>query len=123
MNILLWILQIALALHTIAGAVWKFSKTAEQTMPSLGAIPSGAWLALSVIEILCAIALIAPAVSGSLRVAAPIGALVIAAEMLLFCGIHIFSGNAANVGPMAYWIIVALISAFIAYGRLVMSPF
>jgi hypothetical protein len=41
MNILLWILQILLALHTAMGAVWKFSHSAEQTMPSLKAIPHG----------------------------------------------------------------------------------
>jgi hypothetical protein len=31
MNILLWILQILLALHTIVGAVWKFLNS-EQTV-------------------------------------------------------------------------------------------
>ena len=46
MNILLWVLQILLALHTAMGAVWKFSNS-EQTVPSLKAIPHGAWLTLS----------------------------------------------------------------------------
>ena len=51
MNILLWVLQILLALHTAIGAVWKFFNS-EQTVPSLKAIPHGVWLSLSVIEIL-----------------------------------------------------------------------
>jgi hypothetical protein len=42
MNILLWVLQILLALHTTMGAVWKFSHS-EQTVPSLKAIPHGVW--------------------------------------------------------------------------------
>jgi hypothetical protein len=32
MDILLWILQILLALHTIVGAVWKFSNS-ERVIP------------------------------------------------------------------------------------------
>ena len=121
MNILLWVLQGLIAIHTLAGAVWKFSKTAEQTMPSLGAIPQPVWLTMSAVEILCAIALVLPAFSASLGRFAPIGAIVIAAEMLLFCGLHIASGNGSNLGPMIYWLVVAAICGFIAYGRLVLT--
>src|SRR4051794_39784576 len=101
MNVLLWIFQILLALHTAIGAVWKFSHNPEQTMPSLKAIPNGVWLAMSAIEILCSLCLIVPALNKSLAILVPIAALCIAAEMLLFCGVHLYSGN-ANLGPMAY---------------------
>ena len=66
MNILLWVLQILLALHTAIGAVWKFFNS-EQTVPSLKAIPHGVWLSLSVIEILCSLALVLPALSQPAR--------------------------------------------------------
>lgn len=46
MNIFLWTLQILMALHTLMGAVWKFSNSVENTMPSLKAIPNGVWLAV-----------------------------------------------------------------------------
>lgn len=118
MNIFLWILQGLLALHTLAGAVWKFSKTAEQTMPSLGVIPQPIWLAMSVLEMICAIALILPALNPSFSKLVPIAAIVIAGEMLAFCAIHVVSGNAANLGPMVYWLVVAVLCSFIAYGRL-----
>jgi hypothetical protein len=121
MNILLWILQILLALHTAMGAVWKFSHSAEQTMPSLKAIPHGVWLAMSVFELLCSLALILPAFNKPLAILAPIAAVCIAAEMLLFSGLHIRSGD-ANYGPMIYWLVVAAICAFIAYGRFVLKP-
>jgi DoxX-like family len=111
MNILLWVLQILLALHTVMGAVWKFSHSAEQTMPSLKAIPHGVWLAMSVFELLCSLALILPAFNKPLAILAPIAAACIAAEMLLFSGLHIYSGD-ANYGPMIYWLVVA------AYARL-----
>jgi hypothetical protein len=118
MNILLWILQALLALHTVVGAVWKFSNAPPA--PSLGAIPHGAWLALSVIEILCAIALVVPALRGSIAVVAPIAAACIAIEMLVFCVLHMTSGD-PNTGPLIYWLVVAILCAFIAYGRFVLK--
>jgi hypothetical protein len=122
MNILLWVLQVLLAVHTAIGAVWKFSNSAEQTMPSFAAIPHGVWLSMSVIELLCALALILPAFSKSLAITAPVAAVVIAAQMLLFCGLHLYSGD-TNYGPMIYWLVVAALCAFIAYGRFVLKPY
>jgi hypothetical protein len=121
MNILLWVLQILLALHTVVGAVWKFSNSA-QTVPSLSAIPEGVWLAMSVFELLCSLGLILPAFNKRLAILAPIAAAGIAAEMLLFSALHIYSGD-PNYGSVIYWLVVAAICAFIAYGRLVLKPF
>jgi hypothetical protein len=120
-NILLWVLQVLLALHTVAGAVWKFSNS-EQTVPSLSAIPHGLWLAMSVFELLLSLALVLPAFYKPLAILAPIAALCIAAEMLLFCAVHISSGD-GTYGQMIYWLVVAAICAFIAYGRFVLKPF
>jgi len=120
MNILLWVLQGALALHTLVGAGWKVSNT-SQTMPSLKAIPHGAWLALGVFELLCAVALIVPGFIKPVTMLVPIAALCIAAEMLLFSGLHLASG-APKHGQMIYWLVVAAICGFIAYGRFVLQP-
>lgn len=122
MNILLWVLQVLLAVHTAIGAVWKFSHSAAQTMPSLGAIPGWAWLTMSIVELLCVLGLILPAFNKSLGQLAPIAAVLIAAEMLLFCILHVSSG-ASDYGPVTYWLIVAAVCAFIAYGRFVLKPF
>lgn len=121
MNILLWVFQILLALHTAIGAVWKFSNTAEQTMPSLSAIPQAAWLGLSVVELLCSLCLILPAFNKSLAILAPVAATIIAAEMLMFSGLHIYSSD-PKYGPMIYWLVVAALCAFIAYGRYALKP-
>jgi len=120
MNIFLWILQAILALHTIMGAVWKFSNT-EQAAGTLKAIPHGVWLGLSVIELLCAVGLIIPALNKSMSGLAPIAAVVIAAEMLLFCAVNLSSG-APDSGQMIYWLVVAAICVFIAFGRFKLSP-
>lgn len=121
MNIFLWILQVLLALHTAIGAVWKFSNT-EQAVPTLKAIPHEMWLALSVVELLCCVGLVLPALSRSLGYLVPVAAALIAAEMLLFCGLHLAAGPADN-GPLVYWLVVAAICGFIAYGRLALKPF
>jgi hypothetical protein len=120
MNVLLWVLQILLALHTVMGAVWKFSHS-EQDVPSLKAIPHGLWKALIVVELLCAVALIVPAFSKPLGILAPIAATLIAVEMLMFTGVHLSSG-ATSHGQMIYWLVVAAICGFIAYGRFVLNP-
>jgi uncharacterized membrane protein len=120
MNIFLWISQIVLALHTLMGAVWKYSNT-EKSLPSLSAIPHGVWLAMGVIEVLCSLALVVPAFNKSLAMLIPIAAGVIAAEMLLFCILHLQSGD-PNHGQLVYWLVVAAFCAFIIYGRIALKP-
>jgi len=122
MNILLWTLQILLAIHTLIGAVWKFSNSAEQTMPSLKAIPNGVWLGMAGVEILISLGLVFPAFSKALAVLVPIAAICIVVEMLVFCGLHVAAGNKES-GPIIYWLVVAALAAFVAYGRFSLKPF
>jgi hypothetical protein len=120
MNILLWTLQILLALHTIMGAIWKYSNS-EQSVASLKAIPHGLWLGLGIVELACAAGLVLPLLVKSMGGLAPIAALVIAAEMALFCVVHLISGD-PNRGQLVYWLVVAAVCAFIAYGRFMVKP-
>jgi xanthine/uracil/vitamin C permease (AzgA family) len=120
MNVFLWILQISLALHTVVGAVWKLSNS-EQAVPSLAAIPHGMWLGLIPWELLCGLGLVLPALRAVPPLLAPIAAAGIAAEMLLFSGVHLSSGDAKHA-PMIYWLVVAAVCALIVYGRLSLKP-
>ncbi len=120
MNVFLSFLQILLALHTAVGAVWK-SSNSEQAMPSLGAIPHGVWQSMTVLELLCAVALIIPLFDKRAAILAPIAAGFVAAEMLFFSGVHLAFGS-TSIGPVIYWLVVAAVSAFIVYGRLVLKP-
>lgn len=121
MNVLLWVLQVLLALHTAMGAVWKFSNS-EQGVPSLAALPHGVWSALSGLELLCAVMLVLPALKPlrpRLGVIAPIAAACITAEMVLFSGVHLASA-VTDHSELIYWLVVAGFCAFIAVGRLVL---
>ncbi len=120
MNIVLWVLQALLALHTVVGAIWKVSNP-PQTVPSLQAIPQGAWLALALIELVCAFGLILPAMNRRWAIVAPISAAVIAAEMLLFSVVHLGSGL-ADPTRLIYWLVTGALCALLAIGRFVVRP-
>jgi hypothetical protein len=120
MNMLLWVLQVLLALHTGMGALWK-AVNPEQTVASLKAIPHRVWLALVVIEIICSVCLIIPIFNKRLARLAPIAAIVIALEMLFYCAVHLKSGD-PHQAELIYWLVVAAVCAFIAYGRFVRDP-
>lgn len=121
MNIVLWVFQILMALHTLIGAIWKFSNSAEATMPSLKAIGNSLWIAMGGFEILFSICLVVPLVYKPLAFLAPTAAVLIAAEMLLFTALHFSSGDSGR-GPVIYWLVVAIICGFIAYGRFMLVP-
>lgn len=122
MNIFLWVLQILLAIHTAIGAIWKFNNPAALAIPSLEAIPPFVWNGLSVVEIFISLGLVVPLFYRPLGFLAPIGAGLIAAEMVLFSGVHLSSGEPNN-SPVVYWTVVAVVCIFIAYGRLALRPF
>lgn len=121
MHVILWILQILLALHTAVGAVWKFFNP-TQMVPSLSAIPQGVWLGMGVVELFLSLGLILPAFSKPLAFLAPVAALFIAGEMLLFCALNLASGT-GDYSSIVYWLTVTAVCAFIAYGRFVLRPF
>lgn len=120
MNIVLWILQALLALHTVIGTGWKLFNS-EQAVPTLAAIPSVVWMGLIPFELLCAAGLVAPVVAASLGWLVPIAAIGIAVEMLVFSGVHLCSGAVDN-GPMYYWLGVVAVCALIALGRFFIAP-
>jgi DoxX-like family len=113
MNMFVWVLQILMALHTAIGAFWKFSNP-EQTVPSLALIPHSVWLGLIAYEMFCSVGLILPIFNRSLSKFAPIAAAGIALEMLLFCGVHVYSGD-ENFSPLIYWLIVTALCLIIVF--------
>ncbi|EKF76063.1 hypothetical protein A11A3_01175 [Alcanivorax hongdengensis A-11-3] len=121
MNITLWFLQTALALHTAVGAIWKFSHSAQQTMVSLQAIPHSLWVGMAIVELVASVLLILPMFSRPAGRLVPLAALFIMLEMLVFCLLYL-SGGQQGVGPLAYWLVVAAIAAWIAYGRYKRKP-
>jgi len=121
MNILLWVLQVLAALLYGASGVMKvfmFDRISAD-VPSFGALPREAWMALGIVELICAAGLIIPAAfhwQPRLTVAA---AAVLAIESLVFIAVHI---RYRETAPIIMCVVLGLLMAFIAYGRLVLKP-
>ena len=116
MSVVLWILQILFALHTAMGGVWKFTNPVATSAPSLVAIPTGAWMALGVLDLLAAVGLLLPLFNKSWTSLAVIAALYVLAEMILFIVVQLASGFGVDY-HIGYWIVVAVVSVIIVWGR------
>ena len=121
MNILLWVLQVLAALLYGASGVMKvfmFDKISEQ-VPSFGALPRGAWMALGTLELVCTVALIVPAALHWQPRLTVLAATALAIESLVFIGVHV---KYHEITPMILSGVLGLLMAFIAYGRMVLKP-
>jgi len=121
MNILLWILQVLAALVYGASGVMKvfmFDKVSGD-VPSFGALPREAWMALGILELVCTVGLIVPGAFRWRPTLTVVAASVLAIESLVFIGVHV---KYREVAPIVMSGVLGLLMAFIAYGRLVLKP-
>jgi uncharacterized membrane protein YphA (DoxX/SURF4 family) len=121
MNILLWVLQVLAALlYGSSGfmKVFMFNKV-SQDVPSFGALPRKVWMALGILELVCTVGLIVPAALHWQPRLTILAATVLAFECLVFVGVHV---KFREVTPMILSIVLGLLMAFIAYGRMVLRP-
>ncbi|HMV46219.1 MAG TPA: DoxX family protein [Blastocatellia bacterium] len=121
MNTLLWVLQIMAAFLYGASGVMKvfmFDKV-SQDVPSFGALPREAWMVLGIIELICVVGLIVPSALHWQPRLTVLAATILAIESLVFIGVHVKYREAA---PIIMSIVLGLLMAFIAYGRLVLKP-
>jgi hypothetical protein len=121
MNILLWVLQVLAALLYGASGVMKvfmFDKISAD-VPSFGALPRQAWMALGILELVCVVGLIVPAALRWHPALTVVAAAVLAIESLVFIGVHVKYGE---IAPIIMCVMLGLLMAFIAYGRMVLNP-
>jgi hypothetical protein len=124
MNILLWVVQIALAVLSFAGGAYKvFSFDELAKMPATGVLPRGGWGALGVFEMLCAVLLVVPAATKWMPVLTPLAAAALALESLALAGVYSrYSLRPTATNPLVWVIVMALMAAFVAYGRYALRP-
>jgi len=121
MNILLWVLQVLAALVYVASGVMKvfmFDKISGE-VPSFGALPREAWMALGILELVCAVGLIIPSALHWHPPLTVLAATVLAIESLVFIGVHV---KYHETGSMIMSGVLGLLMAFIAYDRMVLRP-
>ncbi len=121
MNILLWVLQVLASLMYVASGIMKvfvFDKISADVR-SFAALPKEVWMALGIMELICVVGLILPAALQWQPKLTGIAATVLAIESLVFIGVHVLYREGA---PIAMCVILGLLMAFIAFGRLVLHP-
>ena len=121
MNILLWVLQgLAALLYAASGVmkVFMFDKISQE-VPSFGALPREAWMALGILELACTIGLIVPAALHWRPQLTILAATLLALESLVFIWVHV---KYHEMTPLILSAALGLLMAFIAYGRMVLRP-
>jgi uncharacterized membrane protein YphA (DoxX/SURF4 family) len=122
MNIVLWVLQAALALLYLAGGsfkVFKFDELARQytLLPHVG------WRALGVLEMLGAILLVVPAATRWMPGLTPAAAAVLALESLTLAAVFArYSLKLTAENPLVWNVTMGLIAGVVAYGRYALRP-
>lgn len=121
MNVLLWVLQIAAAVLYSASGVMKaflFDKVSVD-VPSFGALPRQAWMALGILELVCVLGLVLPSALTWKPRLTVLAAALLALESLVFIGVHL---KYREPGAIVLSAALGLILAFVAYGRAFLSP-
>ncbi len=123
MNIALWIVQILLALAFLMAGTLKATQPIEKLATRMTWVQSvRSWMVrlIGILEILGAIGLILPAVTGIWSWLTPVAAiglvLTMIGAMVLHSSRREFSGLGVNV-------VLLLLALFIVYGRFVVAPF
>ena len=124
MNIVLWILQVLLAiLFLMAGVNHGFRFEAIKDDPRMvwvNAVPRGLLTFIGIAEILGALGVVLPAATDILPWLTPLAASLLAIMMLLAA---IFHATRREYPAIAINLILFALAAFVAYGRIEIEPF
>jgi hypothetical protein len=113
MNILVWVLQILLALWNIIGGIFivnNYEKVATES--ALNTLPKPVWIILGVLQILFALGLVLPGIK--LRKPNSVSAACLAA--LSLSGIALYTQYAGFPGIL-WGVVPAILAGFVAYRR------
>jgi hypothetical protein len=121
MNIVLWVLQVALAFLCISGGVFQIFKIEElkKGVAAMRELPRSLWACLGAFGCLAGLCLIVPGALNVLPVLTAVAAAGMVAQSALISALYVRYGDRA---PMPYSITMAILAAFIAYGRFALQP-
>jgi uncharacterized membrane protein len=124
MNLVLWAGQLLVALlFASAGFVHSIGYAQASQNPGMvwmRAVPAPMVKTIGILEILGAIGLIVPALTGVLTWLTPLAALLLGVVMVLAAAFHVSRREAPNAFFNA---VLGLLAFAVAFGRIVVSPF
>jgi hypothetical protein len=121
MNILLWVLQCALAFLCISGGLYQLAQLDElkKGVAAMRELPKPLWMFLGALGALAGLGLIVPGVVGPLPILVAVSAAVVVVHSGLISGFYLYFGDKA---PLPYALAMTAMAAFICAGRLFLSP-
>ncbi len=122
MNIVLWVLQILLALAFLGAGIMKVSQpiaNLKKNMSWVEAAPVGAVRTIGVLEILGALGLILPAVTHILTWLTPVAAIGLVLTMIGAMILHI---RLKETNRLVAPIVLLILALIIVYGRFALAP-
>lgn len=123
MNIVLWIVQILLALAFLLAGTLKVTQPIDRLATRMNWVnaikPPRLVRLIGTLEILGAIGLILPAVTGILPWLTPVAATGLVLTMIGAITLHTRIGEASRIAPN---VVLLLLAAFIVIGRFVVMP-
>ena len=122
MNIVLWILQVALAFLYLAGGGFK-TFNPDDVASQITALPPMGWRVLGVFEVLGAILLIVPAATKWMPMLTPLAATALTIETLALAILYAqYSLKLTATNPLVFAVPMGIMAALVAYGRYVLAP-
>lgn len=121
MGTLLWVIQVLGAVVYGASGTMKifFFDRIRHEVPTFGALPRPVWGGLGVLELTCVVGLLLPGLVGWQPRLTGWAAATLAAESLVFIGVHVAYREVQGTVVSA---ILGLVMAALAYGRFVWAP-
>ena len=117
MNILLWVLQIAVAFLFISGGAYKVFKV-ETLAGHFRGLPPTVWRVLGVIEIVGGVLVVVPAKVSGVPMLTALAAAVLAIESLALAAAYARkSVKLVAANPFGWCATMGLLAALVAYGR------
>jgi uncharacterized membrane protein YphA (DoxX/SURF4 family) len=116
MNILLWILQVALAFLCVSGGAYKMTHFTQlqDTVAAMKQLPQGLWMFFGVFEVLGGLGLVLPGLLKARAQVLPVVATAVATESIVVSAIYLCYNDLA---PMNFTLVGAGLALVIAYGR------
>ena len=123
MNVVLWVAQVLLALVLVGVGVAHATRRDQATgqMAWMLAVPKPLLTTIGVLEILGAIGLVAAWATGILPWLTPLAAIAVVILMVLAAAFH--ARRPGEMPVLVFNVVLGLVAAFVAYGRIVLAPF
>lgn len=125
MNVILWIVQVLLALPALAGGAYKIFQYEELAkVPAAAALPRVGWSIAGGFELVCGVLLIAPAAIGWMPTLTPLAGAALAVESFALAVLYArYSMAMSPENPLVFAAVMTVLAAFVFIGRTYLSPF